>query len=46
MKYNKFIFITESYSIEDLVDTIVRKVINNYRLLNEFITDRNTTFAL
>ena len=45
-KYNKFIFINESYLIEDLIDIVVRKVINNYRLLDKFIINKNTTFTL
>src|SRR6266566_1503218 len=46
IKYNKFILVNKSYLIEDLVDIIIREVINNYRLLNEFIIDKNTTFIL
>ncbi len=45
IKYNKFIPINESYLIEDLANIIIRKIISNYRLPNEFITDRNTTFT-
>src|SRR6266566_3641947 len=46
IKYSKFIPINKSYLIEDLIDIIIREVINNYRLLNEFIIDKNTTFIL
>src|SRR6266566_4230775 len=46
IKYNKFIFTNESHSTEDLTNTIIRKIINNHRLLDEFIIDKNTTFAL
>ncbi len=44
-KYNKFIPVNESYLTKDLVDIIIQKIINNYRLPNEFITDKDTTFA-
>ncbi len=44
-KYSKFISANESYSVEDLADIVVRKVINNYRLLDEFIIDKSTIFA-
>jgi len=46
IKYSKFILINESHLIEDLVDIIVREVINNYRLPDEFIIDKGTIFAL
>ncbi len=46
IKYSKFISANESHSIKDLTDIVIRKVINNYGLLNKFITDRSTTFAL
>ena len=46
IKYSKFIPINKSYSIKDLTDTVVRKIINNYRSLDKFITDRSTTFIL
>ena len=45
-KYSKFILVNESHSIEDLADTVIREVINNYRLPDEFIIDKSTTFAL
>ncbi len=44
IKYSKFIFINESYSTKDLMDIVIRKVINNYRLSNEFVIDRGITF--
>ncbi len=44
-KYGKFMSANESHSIEDLADIIVRKVISNHRLPNEFVTDRGTTFV-
>ncbi len=46
IKYSKFILVNESYSTEDLADIIVQKVINNYKLLDELIIDKDTTFAL
>ncbi len=45
-KYNKFILVNESHSTEDLVDTIIREVINNYRLPDEFVIDKSTIFVL
>src|SRR6266566_431221 len=45
IKYSKFIFINESYSTEDFVDIVIRKIINNYRLPDEFVTDRSTIFV-
>ncbi|SRR6266566_2018761 len=45
IKYGKFISINESHSIEDLVDIVVREIISNYGLLDEFIIDKNTTFV-
>ena len=45
-KYSKFIPINKSYSIEDFADIIIRKVINNYGLLDEFVINRGTTFTL
>ncbi len=45
IKYSKFISANKSYLIKDLVDIVVRKIINNHRLLDEFITDKDTTFA-
>ncbi len=44
IKYSKFISINKFYSIEDLADIVIRKVISNHRLLDEFVTDRNTIF--
>src|SRR6266699_2857044 len=46
IKYGKFIPINKSYSIEDFADIIIRKVINNYGLLDEFVINRGTTFTL
>src|SRR6266699_2591269 len=45
-KYSKFIPINESHLTEDLTNIIIREVINNYGLLDEFITNRSITFAL
>ncbi len=45
IKYNKFIPTNESYSTKDLTDIIIRKVINNYRLLNEFIINKSIIFV-
>ena len=45
IKYNKFIPINESHLTEDLIDTVIRKIINNYRLSNEFIIDKSITFV-
>ncbi len=44
-KYNKFTSTNKSYLIKDLADIVVRKIINNYRLLDEFVIDKSTTFA-
>ena len=44
-KYSKFIPINEFHLAKDFVDIIIQKIINNYRLPNKFITDRNITFA-
>src|SRR6266566_3571352 len=44
IKYNKFIPINEFYLTKDLVNIIAQKVINNYKLLNEFITNKDITF--
>ncbi len=46
IKYNKFILVNEFHLIKDLIDTIIRKIINNYRLLNKFVTNKSITFAL
>ncbi len=46
IKYNKFILINESYLIEDFANIIIRKIINNYKLLNEFITNKSIIFIL
>ncbi len=46
IKYNKFIFVNEFYLIEDFTDIVIQKIINNYRLLDEFIINRGMTFAL
>src|SRR6266566_5584601 len=45
IKYNKFTPVNKSHLIEDLIDIVVQKVISNYKLLDKFITDKNTTFA-
>ena len=45
-KYGKFILINKSHSTKDLIDTIIQKIINNYRLPDEFITDKSITFIL
>ncbi len=46
IKYSKFISVNEFHLAEDLADIVIREVINNYRLLDEFIINKNTTFAL
>ncbi len=46
IKYSKFILINESHLIEDLANIIIREIINNYKLLNEFITNKGITFVL
>ena len=46
IKYNKFIPINKSYLIKDFIDIIIREIINNYRLPDEFITNKDTTFVL
>ncbi len=43
-KYNKFILINEFHLIKDLANIVVRKIINNYRLSNKFVTDKSTIF--
>ncbi len=45
IKYSKFIFTNESHLIEDLMDIVIRKIINNYKLPDEFVIDKDTTFA-
>ncbi len=45
-KYSKFISINESHSIEDLTDTVIQKIINNYRLSDEFVINKSIIFAL
>ncbi len=44
IKYSKFIPVNEFYLIKDFIDIVVREVISNYGLPNEFIIDRSTTF--
>ncbi len=46
IKYSKFILINESYLTKDFIDIIVQEVVNNYRLPNEFIINKSTTFTL
>ncbi len=46
IKYNKFIPANESHSIKDLADIVIREVISNYKLPDEFMIDRDTTFTL
>ena len=46
IKYSKFILLNKSYLIEDLADIIVWKIINNYRLLDEFVINKGITFTL
>ncbi len=45
IKYGKFIPTNKSHSVKDLTDIVIQKVINNHRLLNEFITNKDTTFV-
>ncbi len=45
IKYSKFILANESYSTKDLTGIVIRKIISNYRLLDEFVIDKNTTFV-
>ncbi len=45
IKYSKFISVNEFYLVEDLIDIVVREIINNYRLLNEFVINKGTTFV-
>jgi len=44
--YNLKILINESHIIKDLVEIIICKIVNNYRLLDEFINDKRTIFVL
>ncbi len=46
IKYNKFIPMNEFHLIKDLVDIVIRKIINNYKLLDEFVINRGITFVL
>ncbi len=46
IKYSKFIPINESHLIKDLADIVIREIINNYKLSDEFVINRGTTFAL
>ena len=46
IKYSKFISINKFHLIKDLTDIVIQEVINNHRLLEKFIIDRNTIFAL
>ncbi len=46
IKYNKFIPINESHSIKNFINIVIRKIINNYRLPNEFIINKNIIFIL
>ena len=46
IKYGKFILVNESHLTKDLTDIVIRKVINNYKLLNKFVTNKNITFIL
>ncbi len=45
-KYNKFTSANESHSIKDFADIVVREIISNHGLPDEFVTDKDTTFAL
>ena len=45
IKYSKFTPANESHSIEDFADIVVREIISNYKLLDEFITDRDIIFT-
>ena len=45
IKYSKFISANKSHSAKDFIDIVVREIINNYKLLDEFITDKDTTFV-
>ncbi len=46
IKYSKFISANEFYLTKDFTDIIIRKIINNYRLLSEFVMNRSIIFAL
>ena len=44
-KYSKFTPTNKSHFVKDFADIVVRKVINNYRLPDEFVTDKSTIFV-
>ena len=46
IKYNKFILINEFHLVKDLADIIIREIISNHRLSDEFMIDKGTTFIL
>ncbi len=46
IKYNKFIPINEFYSIKDLADIVIWKIISNHGLPDEFVTNKGITFVL
>ena len=45
IKYNKFILINKSHLTKDLINTVIRKIINNYKLPDKFIIDKSITFT-
>ena len=44
-KYAYFMPYKESHTIEELIYTFMKVIVSNYRLPNEVIMDRSTTFA-
>ncbi len=45
IKYNKFTPTNESHLIKDFTDIVIREIISNYKLLNEFIIDKDIIFV-
>ncbi len=44
-KYKRFTPINKSYITKDLTNIIIREIVNNYELPNEFINDKKTIFT-
>jgi hypothetical protein len=45
-KYTMFILYLESIIAEQLIDTVVRELVLRFRMLEEFITNRDKLFIL
>ena len=44
-KYAYFLPYYELYTIEDLTYTFLRNIVNNYRLLDDIVNNKGTTFT-